>query len=133
MKKLVPALVLLPAMAHADSWTHSTMRGLDLYQSGGAGGTAVNVICDPARVYGSDNSGVELLLGTAGAPSGPVIFRTEGTSLEATAFRGRIGPDAPAWSAMLDLLGTEGAVQIEHGGAVYSLDLQGPVAFSCNA
>jgi len=133
MKKLVAALLVVPAIAHADGWSHSTMRGLDLYQASGAGGIAVNVICDPARVYGSDNSGIELQLGAASAPSGPVIFKAEGKSLEATALRGRIGPDAPEWSAMLDLLGAEGAVQIEHGDAVYSLDLQGPAAFSCSA
>lgn len=133
MKYVVTALLLAPAIARADGWSHTTMRGLDLYQIGGAGGVAINIICDPARVYGSDNSGIDLQLGAVGAPNGPVTFLAGAMSLDATAFRGRIGPDAPAWSAMLDLLGTEGAVQIEHGGVVYSLDLEGPAAFSCNA
>lgn len=132
MKKLVVALMLFPGAVQAESWSHSITRGLDHYQASGAGLT-INLICDPARVYGSDNSGIELRVGAAGRPEGSVTFRSTDTVVEATALRGRIAPDAQAWPAILDLLGTEGLVQVEHGGTVYSLDMKEPAAFSCSA
>lgn len=132
IRKLVLAgAILMPGHASAQEWSHSIARGLDLYQMSRPGVT-VNVICDPARVYGSDNSGIELHLGSSVSPNGSVTFRAGDTALETTALRGRIGPDAPTWPAMLDLLGTAGMVQIEHDGEVHSLDLKGPAAFSCS-
>ena len=127
---LLAGALLLPSHVAAAEWSHSIARGLDLYQVSGPG-VSINLICDPDLVYGSSNAGLDLKLGSSPAPEGQVLFRAGDVVLEATALRGRIGPEAASWAGLLAMLGTEGTVQIEYGGSSHSLQVDEAVAFSC--
>lgn len=122
----------LTGTASAEGWQGSVSRGLDVFSAQGDG-AALMVICDPERVFGSDNSGVQLILDGDSDVRGVVTFRREDEELAAVSVRGRIAPDDTAWPALLALLAGSGQISIAHGERDFSITLSEPGAFTCRS
>lgn len=118
--------------ASAEGWQGSVSRGLDVFSAHGDD-AAVTVVCDPGRVYGADNSGVQLVLDGNNDVRGVVTFQRGDQELAAVSIRGRIGPDDTAWPALLTLLAGSGHIRIEHDGRTFSITLSEPGGFTCRS
>jgi hypothetical protein len=128
------ALIAGLSSSAALAWEHRIERGLDLYTTPETS-VGLSLVCDPNKVYGSDESAVLVQLGVNPMAAKDVAFRFEdGMTVQARVERGHImksRTEGEAWQALLEGFREFSTVTIENDDDSVTVDLGDPVMFTC--